>query len=160
MADFEYTSQSSTTPAKSAPLDFSHHFSRVTKARKESSIKEFYKYFTIPGIGNLAGGKTEFDSMIGGVLLTIYCKNVPLVGDKADSGNKVFQMHYYFLTIHSRPKLPSRNDSSPHRTTPTTSQAAPRSLQLPQSINPAPILSHMLWSLAFLRFLTLSERLI
>jgi hypothetical protein len=39
------------------PLDFSHHFSRVTKARKESSIKEFYKYFLIPGIGNLAGGK-------------------------------------------------------------------------------------------------------
>jgi hypothetical protein len=39
------------------PLDLSHHFSRVTKARKESSIKEFYKYFTIPGIGNLAGGK-------------------------------------------------------------------------------------------------------
>jgi hypothetical protein len=38
------------------PLDLSHHFSRVTKARKESSIKQFYKYFTIPGIGNLAGG--------------------------------------------------------------------------------------------------------
>jgi DNA-binding transcriptional MocR family regulator len=37
-------------------MDLSHHFSRVTKARKESSIKEFYKYFTIPGIGNLAGG--------------------------------------------------------------------------------------------------------
>ncbi len=39
------------------PLDLSHHFSHVTKARKESSIKEFYKYFTIPGIGNLAGGE-------------------------------------------------------------------------------------------------------
>lgn len=38
------------------PIDLSHHFSRVTKARKESSIKEFYKYFLIPGIGNLAGG--------------------------------------------------------------------------------------------------------
>lgn len=38
------------------PLDFSHHFSRVTKARKESQIKQFYKYFQIPGIGNLAGG--------------------------------------------------------------------------------------------------------
>ena len=41
------------------PLDLSHHFSRVTKARKESSIKEFYKYFAIPGIGNLAGGEYE-----------------------------------------------------------------------------------------------------
>jgi hypothetical protein len=39
------------------PLDLSHHFSRVTKARQESKIKEFYKYFLIPGIGNLAGGK-------------------------------------------------------------------------------------------------------
>ena len=38
------------------PLDLSHHVSRVTKQRKESSIKEFYKYFAIPGIGNLAGG--------------------------------------------------------------------------------------------------------
>jgi hypothetical protein len=42
--------------ALKAPLDLSHHFSRVTKARKESSIKEFYKYFMIPGIGQLAGG--------------------------------------------------------------------------------------------------------
>jgi hypothetical protein len=41
-----------------APLDLSHHFSRVTVNRKESSIKSFYKYFKIPGIGNLAGGKS------------------------------------------------------------------------------------------------------
>ena len=41
------------------PLDLSHHFSRVTRARKESSVKEFYKYFAVPGIGNLAGGKYE-----------------------------------------------------------------------------------------------------
>jgi hypothetical protein len=40
------------------PLDLSHHFSRVTKARQESSIKVFYKYFMIPGIGNLAGGES------------------------------------------------------------------------------------------------------
>lgn len=38
------------------PLDLSHYYSRVTKARKESNIKAFYKYFAIPGIGNLAGG--------------------------------------------------------------------------------------------------------
>lgn len=59
----------STSPAITAmpsggpkpPLDFSYHFSRVTKAREESKIKEFYKYFMIPGIGNLAGGKWELN---------------------------------------------------------------------------------------------------
>jgi hypothetical protein len=40
------------------PLDLSHHFSYVTIARKESSMKKFYKYFMIPGIGNLAGGES------------------------------------------------------------------------------------------------------
>ncbi|KAI9783383.1 MAG: hypothetical protein M1839_003918 [Geoglossum umbratile] len=40
----------------SPPLDLSHHFSRTSKARKESSVKDFYKYFAIPGIANLAGG--------------------------------------------------------------------------------------------------------
>ncbi|KAI9729493.1 MAG: hypothetical protein M1818_008516 [Claussenomyces sp. TS43310] len=38
------------------PKDFSYHFSRVTKARTESSMKSFYKFFQIPGIENLAGG--------------------------------------------------------------------------------------------------------
>jgi site-specific recombinase XerD len=42
------------------PLDLSHHFSRVTVNRKQSSIKSFYKYFAIPGIGNLAGGKSDY----------------------------------------------------------------------------------------------------
>ena len=41
---------------KKAPVDLSHHYSRVTKNRTASSIKDFYKYFAIPGIGNLAGG--------------------------------------------------------------------------------------------------------
>lgn len=39
------------------PRDLSHHFSRVTKARKGNTIKGLYKYMSIPGIGNLAGGK-------------------------------------------------------------------------------------------------------
>jgi hypothetical protein len=30
--------------------------SRSTKARGASKIKQFYKYFAIPGIGQLAGG--------------------------------------------------------------------------------------------------------
>lgn len=38
------------------PKDLSHLLSRSTKARTASSIKQFYKYFAIPGIGQLAGG--------------------------------------------------------------------------------------------------------
>jgi len=38
------------------PKDLSHHLSRATKNREASSIKQFYKYFAIPGIGQLAGG--------------------------------------------------------------------------------------------------------
>ncbi|KAK6433346.1 hypothetical protein LTR95_010481 [Oleoguttula sp. CCFEE 5521] len=38
------------------PKDLSHHLSRATKSRAASSMKAFYKYFAIPGIGQLAGG--------------------------------------------------------------------------------------------------------
>ena len=38
------------------PKDLSHHLSRSTKSRGASSMKAFYKYFSIPGIGQLAGG--------------------------------------------------------------------------------------------------------
>lgn len=38
------------------PKDLSHHLSRNAKNRLPSSIKQFYKYFQIPGIGQLAGG--------------------------------------------------------------------------------------------------------
>lgn len=41
---------------KPAPKDLSYHFSRVTKKRDASKLKQLYKYFQIPGIGNLAGG--------------------------------------------------------------------------------------------------------
>ncbi len=71
----QYTPQSLSTMSSSAqkslptkvtvetkePIDLGHHFSRVTQNRKESSIKEFYKYFAIPGIGNLAGGTFRID---------------------------------------------------------------------------------------------------
>ncbi|KAL4942759.1 hypothetical protein BDV06DRAFT_211581 [Aspergillus oleicola] len=40
----------------SPPLDLSHHFSYTTKQRAPSAVKDFYKYFLIPGIANLAGG--------------------------------------------------------------------------------------------------------
>ncbi|TGJ85988.1 hypothetical protein E0Z10_g2739 [Xylaria hypoxylon] len=42
--------------AKPAPKDMSHHYSDLTRARKPNSMKLFYKLFTIPGIGNFAGG--------------------------------------------------------------------------------------------------------
>lgn len=38
------------------PKDLTHHLSRATKNREASSMKQFYKYFSIPGIGQLAGG--------------------------------------------------------------------------------------------------------
>lgn len=41
------------------PLDLSHHLSYATKNKKPSSVKDFYKYFQIPGIANFAGGKIE-----------------------------------------------------------------------------------------------------
>ena len=39
-----------------APRDMLHHFSQKTKNRAVSKIKKYYKYFRIPGIGQLAGG--------------------------------------------------------------------------------------------------------
>lgn len=42
--------------AKPEVKDMSHHFSDLAKARVPSKMKEYYKYFLIPGIGNLAGG--------------------------------------------------------------------------------------------------------
>jgi DNA-binding transcriptional MocR family regulator len=42
--------------SRAGPKDLSHHLSRNAKLREPSSIKRFYKYFTIPGIGQLAGG--------------------------------------------------------------------------------------------------------
>ncbi|KAI5295799.1 hypothetical protein KEM52_000177 [Ascosphaera acerosa] len=38
------------------PLDLSHHFSATAKRLQPSDVKRFYRYFTIPGIRNLAGG--------------------------------------------------------------------------------------------------------
>lgn len=42
--------------APRAPLDLTHHFSKTTRSRGYNSMKAFYRYFMIPGIGNLAGG--------------------------------------------------------------------------------------------------------
>ncbi|TAQ86436.1 hypothetical protein B7494_g5240 [Chlorociboria aeruginascens] len=59
MADFEVISRSNATLVGTGlkpPRDLSHHYSKVTAARQASSMKDFYKFFLIPGIGNLAGG--------------------------------------------------------------------------------------------------------
>lgn len=38
------------------PKDLLHHLSRNARSRQVSAVKRFYKYFLIPGIGQLAGG--------------------------------------------------------------------------------------------------------
>ncbi|KAI9726093.1 MAG: hypothetical protein M1828_002101 [Chrysothrix sp. TS-e1954] len=49
-------SHSSPSAELPQPKDLSHLLSRSTRNRNPSSIKRFYKYFSIPGIGQLAGG--------------------------------------------------------------------------------------------------------
>ncbi len=46
------------------PLDLSHHFSAMTKNRAPSAMKQYYKYFQIPGAGNLAGGPSPTSSLL------------------------------------------------------------------------------------------------
>jgi len=41
---------------KPLPLDMSHHYSYVAKNRLPNEMKQYYKLFQIPGIGNIAGG--------------------------------------------------------------------------------------------------------
>ncbi|CAF9915265.1 hypothetical protein IMSHALPRED_002388 [Imshaugia aleurites] len=49
--------EASTSPdSRPEPIDLSHLYSKVTTNRTTSRVKDFYKYFAIPGIGNLAGG--------------------------------------------------------------------------------------------------------
>lgn len=48
---------SASNGAKPEPVDLTHHLAEVTKRRLPSAVKQFYKYFQIPGIGNFAGGK-------------------------------------------------------------------------------------------------------
>ncbi|CAI4210338.1 unnamed protein product [Parascedosporium putredinis] len=39
-----------------SPRDLGHLFSKTAVNRKPSAIKQYYKFFAIPGVGNLAGG--------------------------------------------------------------------------------------------------------
>ncbi|TGZ77018.1 PLP-dependent transferase, partial [Ascodesmis nigricans] len=50
------SSTASSDSSPRAPVNLSRHYNRTTLARKGNPMKSFYKYFTIPGITNLAGG--------------------------------------------------------------------------------------------------------
>jgi DNA-binding transcriptional MocR family regulator len=50
------SSPSATSEELPKPKDLWHHLSKGTQNRATSNIKAFYKYFAIPGIGQLAGG--------------------------------------------------------------------------------------------------------
>ncbi len=41
---------------KPLPLDLSHLYSEATNLRQPSRMKQYYKFFQIPGAANLAGG--------------------------------------------------------------------------------------------------------
>ena len=97
-----YTSDPESFPE---PIDLSHHLSRSTKAREASSVKRFYKYFSIPGIAQLAGGESH--SLVGpsGILwLTA----------------QGYQTTSTFPTTPSKPESPTPTDGSPRPTSPST----------------------------------------
>ena len=66
----------------SPPKDLSHLLSKETKTRAKSNVKRFYKYFSIPGIGQLAGGMPNpgyfpFDNLSSDVALPNRFKPTP-----------------------------------------------------------------------------------
>jgi hypothetical protein len=48
---------------KPEPLDFSEYYSVTASHFMPSKIKQFYKWFSIPGIGQLAGGRQRHSSL-------------------------------------------------------------------------------------------------
>lgn len=41
------------------PVDLTHHYSKLAKHRIPNALKGLYKFFQVPGIGNLAGGASH-----------------------------------------------------------------------------------------------------
>ncbi|KAL4804927.1 pyridoxal phosphate-dependent transferase [Aspergillus unguis] len=77
----------------SPPLDLSHHFSCTTKRRAPSAVKDFYKYFAIPGIANLTGGMPHasyfpYDTLEASAA---HCERFPTVphGKKTESSDRI-----------------------------------------------------------------------
>ena len=50
-------SASATAGKKLPPRNLQHLYAEATNLRLPSKMKEYYRFFQIPGIGNLAGGK-------------------------------------------------------------------------------------------------------
>ena len=86
------------------PKDLSHHLSRSTKNRAASSMKQFYKYFQIPGIAQLAGGMRASDHMFS-----------PQITDSVQVSPTIT----ISPTTRSRPKSHSRTDGSQRQTSPS-----------------------------------------
>lgn len=87
------------------PVDLSHHLSRNARSREPSSMKQFYKYFAIPGIGQLAGGHSSPALPLFLLLLT---------------PEQVFPMINTSLTTTSRPASRCLTASSPRPTSLST----------------------------------------
>ena len=51
-----HLANASSTRHASNPVDIRKYLSKSAASKTESKVKSFYKYFNIPGIGNLAGG--------------------------------------------------------------------------------------------------------
>ncbi|OHE96500.1 aromatic amino acid aminotransferase [Colletotrichum orchidophilum] len=43
-------------PTTTKPVDLTHHFSKISKARRPNALKEYYKYLFTPGMCNFSGG--------------------------------------------------------------------------------------------------------
>ncbi|KAL8820242.1 MAG: hypothetical protein Q9191_007557 [Dirinaria sp. TL-2023a] len=51
------------------PIDLSHHYSKITKNRQASYVKDFYKYFTIPHVRLPNNNYFPFDTLEGAAAL-------------------------------------------------------------------------------------------
>jgi hypothetical protein len=93
---------------KTEPLDLSHHYSETTKQRLPSKVKDFYKFFQIPGIGNLAGGR----SLLRGHRVTRHSS--PACADQ----HQDFRMSNSFRSTLLKHRRRSPNDGHRRRTNP------------------------------------------
>ena len=59
-SEWYLTAACHTANRKPEPIDISQYYSVTTKNRHSTFIKDFYKYFRIPGIGNLGGGLPNY----------------------------------------------------------------------------------------------------
>jgi DNA-binding transcriptional MocR family regulator len=102
---------------KPEPKDLSHHLSSTTKNRSASSVKKFYKYFAIPGIGQLAGGEATYYCL----LLSLYSPVPPGLPNGR---------HFPYDTLEAKAALPERWTPTPNEPVePPTSKLAKTTLK-------------------------------